>query len=147
MRIALDVRRSAREVYAHRGVSTATGKSTNSKGMWTSTKSSRYPYAIKRDHPAVQSVLDVTSEPELIEAMLVAIEHSMPLPSAFLQEKAEEPEITNLVVAAKILMKNFIALGMDQSSSAQRIAAIEPFSQVSGIASILKNQTQNVGRN
>lgn len=140
MRIALDVRLAARGVYAHRGSRGTVGASTTQGGIWTSTKSRRYPYAIKRDHPTVQSILDISSEPELVEAMLVAIEHSVPVPSAFMQEVAEESEVTDLVIAARVLMKNLVELGLDQSSAAQRVAGTEPFSQIPGIASILQNK-------
>lgn len=136
-RIAVDVRRAAREVYAHRGVRPP-AKDGPAGGLWKSSASRRYPYAVKRDHPAVQAVLDAAGDPSLVEAMLVAIEHSVPLPQSIESMQPEPAEAGELVLAAGVLLRNLIALGLDVRAAIERVAASEPFNQVPGIAERLR---------
>lgn len=138
-RIALDVRRSARDVYAHRGVRGPAGTGEAAGSMWTATKSRRYPYAIKRDHPAVQSVLDVSSDPALIEAMLLAIERSAPVPPSSAREQPEAGEVSELLIAARVLLRNLVALGLERTAAIERVATTEPFNQAPDIAMQLQS--------
>lgn len=142
IRIAIDVRRSARDVYAHRGVRgpTENGNGGVSVGMWRATNSRRYPYAIKRDHPAVRAVTDISSDLALVEAMLLAIERSIPVSSSVSRESPAPEEIDQLVLAAKLLLQNLKDLGLDHAAAAVRVSNSEPFNQVPGIEAHLQNQ-------
>lgn len=143
LRIAVDVRRAAREVYAHRGVRVSKG-SGSTGGLWKSTTSRRYPYAVKRDHPAVQAVLDTAADPSMVEAMLLAIERSVPVPQGVSIERAEPGESEELVLAANVLLRNLLALGLDLATAVNRVAASDPFDQIADIASRL--QSKNLSR-
>jgi hypothetical protein len=134
----VDVRRSAREVYAHRGIRGPAEGNGAADGMWKATRSRRYPYAIKRDHPAVQALLDVVSEPALVEAVLVAIERSVPVPSSAAGEPATPTDVGEMVRAAHVLLRNLMSLGVERETAVERVARTEPFSQVPGIASQLR---------
>lgn len=134
IRIAVDVRRAAREVYAHRGVRAPSPGGGPAGGLWKSTASRRYPFAIKRDHPAVQAVLDAAADPSMVDAMLLAIERSVPLPSAAPGGRAEPEEVDEIVLAANVLLRNLLALGLDRQTAINRVAGSEPFNQVAGIA-------------
>lgn len=134
MRIAVDVRRAAREVYAHRGVRVPSPGGGPAGGLWKSTASLRYPYAIKRDHPAVQAVLDAAADPSMVDAMLLAIERSVPLSSAVTSVRSETEEVDEIVLAANVLLRNLLALGLDRPTAINRVAGSEPFNQVAGIA-------------
>jgi len=136
-RIAADVRRAAREVYAHRGVRVPSGGGP-AGGLWRATTSSRYPYAVKRDHAAVQAVLDMAADPSMVEAMLVAIERSVPLPQSAVAALPEAGEAEEIVLAAKVLLRNLLALGLDRPAAIARVASSEPFNQVKGIAERLR---------
>lgn len=137
IRIALDVRRSARDVYAHRGIRGPGAGNGTQGGMWRATNSRRYPYAIKRDHPAVQAVLDISSDPSMVEAMLVAIERSIPVPSSVAREHPAPDEIDQLVLAARILFRNLLDLGLEHEAALERVSKTEPFDQIQGIAAQL----------
>ena len=139
IRVALDVRRSARDVYAHRGARVPGDGNATTGGVWRATTSRRYPYAVKREHPAVQVVLDMSSEPALVEAMLVAIERSVPVPACVARELPDQAEADELVLAARVLMRNLIALGLERTAALERVAHTEPFNQVPEIASQLQN--------
>lgn len=141
VRIAVDVRRSARDVYAHRGVRGPAAGNSPSGSMWKATRSRRYPYAIKRDHPAVQAVLDLSSDPAMVEAMLTAIERSAPVPPSAAREIPEPADVSELVLAARVLLGNLTALGLERELALERVAQTEPFNQIPGIA--LKLQTDN----
>jgi Histidine kinase-, DNA gyrase B-, and HSP90-like ATPase len=143
IRIAVDVRRAAREVYAHRGVRAPSSGGGLVGGLWRSTASRRYPFAIKRDHPAVQAVLDAATDPSMVEAMLLAIERSAPLPSAALGSRAQPEETDEIVLAANVLLRNLLALGLDRSTAIERVAGSEPFNQVAGIAERLRRENQH----
>lgn len=136
-RIAADVRRAAREVYAHRSTRAPAG-SGPSGGLWRSTNSRRYPYAVKRDHPAVQAVLDAASDPSLVEAMLLAIERSVPVPQLTAGARPEPAEAEEIVLAANALLRNLLTLGIDHEVALDRVATSEPFNQVPGIAARLR---------
>jgi hypothetical protein len=138
VRIALDVRRSAREVYSHRGARGPIDGGGLPGAMWKATNSRRYPYVVKRDHPAVQAVLDMSSNPSMVEAMLLAIERSVPVPAATAREVPEPTELDELVLAGRMLLGNLMALGLERAAAVDRIAQTEPFNQVPGIASRLK---------
>lgn len=140
-RIAADVRRAAREVYAHRGVRAPTAGGA-AGGLWKSTTSRRYPYAIKRDHPAVQAVLDMAGEPSLVEAMLLAIERSVPLSQPTSAGVPEPTEAEELVLAAQALLRNLLTLGLDRSIAVERVASSEPFNQVAGMAQRLRMENE-----
>lgn len=129
-RIALDVRRAARDVYAHRGVRGPNNSDGANGGMWKATTSRRYPYAVKRDHPAVQAVLDMSADPSTVEAMLLAIERSIPVSASIASEMPATDEVNELVLAGRTLLRNLISLGMDRASAAERIARTEPFNQI-----------------
>jgi hypothetical protein len=133
-RIAVDVRRAAREVYAHRGMRVPSPGGGPAGGLWKSTASRRYPYAIKRDHPAVQAVLDAAEDPSIVNAMLLAIERSAPLSLVPNSVRAETEEVDEIVLAANVLLRNLLALGLDRTTAINRVAGSEPFNQVSGIA-------------
>ncbi|MBG6080834.1 ATP-binding protein [Rubrivivax gelatinosus] len=132
-RIAVDVRRAAREVYAHRGIRGPAGGGP-AGGLWRSTASRRYPYAVKRDHPAVQAVLDMAGDPTLVEAMLVAIERSIPVPQSVAGAPQEPIESQEILLAANVLLRNLLILGLDHAAAVDRVANSEPFNQVPGIA-------------
>lgn len=133
-RIAVDVRRSARDVYAHRGARGPIQQPNGTDGVWKASASRRFPYRIKREHPAVQAVLDLCADPSMVEAMLVAIEKSMPLPVPTALEATTDGELNELVLAARILMRNLLALGVEMPEAVQRVAGTEPFNQVPDIA-------------
>lgn len=140
-RIAVDVRRAARDVYAHRGVRVPAGGGPTG-GLWKSTTSRRYPYAVKRDHPAVQAVLDTSADPSMVEVMLVAIERSVPLPHSATAARPEPGEAEELVLAANVLLRNLIALGLERSNAIDRIATSEPFNQVAGLVERLSMENE-----
>lgn len=135
IRIAVDVRRSARDVYAHRGSRGPTQPASGARSVWKATSSQRFPYSIKREHPAVQAVIDLCAEPAVVEAMLVAIEKSIPLGTSGAGEAATRHELDQLVLAARTLLRNLVALGVDMSEAVNRVAGTEPFSLVPDIAS------------
>lgn len=140
-RIAVDVRRAARDVYAHRGVRAPVSGGA-AGGLWRSTSSARYPYAIKRDHPAVQAVLDTAANPSMVEAMLLSIERSAPLPTSAAAARPEPNETDEIVLAANILLRNLLALGLDRSAAISRVASSEPFNQVGGIEERLRSEIE-----
>jgi hypothetical protein len=137
-RIAVDVRRSARDVYAHRGVRGPAAANGSPSGMWKATNSRRYPYAVKRDHPAVQAVLDMSSDPAMVEAMLMAIERSAPVSPSIAGERPDVGEVCELVLAARVLIGNLVALGLGRKAALERVAQTEPFNQVPGIVQQLE---------
>lgn len=137
-RIATDVRRAARDVYAHRGVRGPGGKGSTG-GVWKATTSVRYPYSIKRDHPAVQAVLDTAADPSMVEAMLVSIERSVPAQS-IATAKPQPGEADEIVLAASVLLRNLLALGLDRQAAISRIASSEPFDHVPGIEERLRGE-------
>lgn len=132
-RIAVDVRRAARDVLAHRATRTPADGVARSGSAWTSTSSRRYPYAIKRDHPCVQALLDSATDPSIVEAMLVAIERCAPVPTPVSTAAPEPREHDEVVLAAKVLLRNLLALGVDRVVALDRVANTEPFSHVSDI--------------
>lgn len=136
-KIAVDLRRAARDVYAHRGVRGPVERGGSAGGMWRATTSRRYPYAIKRDHPAVQAVLDLSSEPALVQAMLVAIERSMPMPPSTISETPKSEELDETVLAGRTLVGNLVALGLSRDAAVDQVAGTEPFNQVPGARSRL----------
>jgi hypothetical protein len=136
-RVAVDVRRAAREVYAHRGMR-APAIGGPAGGLWKSTASRRYPYAVKRDHPAVQAVLDMAGDPSMVEAMLIAIERSAPVPQSAACALQEPDEAQEIVLAANVLLRNLLTLGLDYAAAVERVANSEPFNQVAGIADRLR---------
>jgi hypothetical protein len=137
-RIAIDVRRAARDVYAHRG-GRAPSAAGSPSGLWRATDSRRYPLTVKRDHPAVQAVLDLAADPSLVEAMLVAIERSVPSLAGLAKEAPRVEEVDELVRAARTLLRNLESLGVDRAAAVERVAKSEPFDQVPGLAERLRN--------
>lgn len=137
IRIALDVRRSARDVYAHRGARVTGAPQPRSRGLWLAKKSRRHPYAIKRDHAAVQSVLDMSTNPELVEALLVAIERSIPLSVTPSSEEPVAEETNDLVVAGSVFVKNLMALGLTREAAVLRVCSLDPFSDVENMSARL----------
>jgi hypothetical protein len=134
MRLAVDVRRSARDVFAHRGVRAADEGASNSGSMWRATRSRRYPYAIKRDHSTIQALIDSSSDPATAEAVLVAIERSVPVSVSIARETAEAGDLDEMTLAARALMLHLITLGVDRNEAAERVAQTEPFDQIAGLA-------------
>lgn len=132
LRVAIDIRRSAREVFAHRGVRPSVRSGAAPGRVWRATASRRYPYAVKRDHPLVQAVVDVSSDPAIIEALLLAIERAVPVgdgPSV----RATESEVDEMMLAARALLRNLLALGMDPPTAITQVGSTEPFDQVPDI--------------
>lgn len=140
LRIAVDVRRSARDVYAHRNARGATPQS-SAGGLWRAADSCRYPLRIKRDHPAVQAVLDVAADPSIVDAMLVAIERSVPSIPRVDTETSAAGDFDEMVSAARTLMRNLEVLGVDRASAIERVARTDPFDQVPGIAELLRQDS------
>jgi hypothetical protein len=139
VRIAADIRRAAREVLSHRGQGSATPQTQTPGRLWSATSSKRYPYSIKRAHPAVQAVFDMSSDPNLVEAMLVAIERAMPAGYPATQSNIATAEVDELVLAARTLVRNLIALGVNRSAAVQQVATTEPFDQIGELASLLQS--------
>lgn len=139
-RVAMDVRRSAREIYAHRGSRGGVNQTGRREGLWMATRSQRFPYAIKRDHPLVQAALDTSGDPALLDAMLVAIEKSLPGLNGTHAPMIELEVDNELVAAAATLYRNLVALGVDGPAALARVARTEPFSQITDLAAHLQRQ-------
>lgn len=138
IRLAADVRRSARDVFAHRGVRTGIQPDTMLGRLWRGTASKRYPYAIKREHPLVQTAIDNSADPTLTEAMLLAIERTVPAGVSAIPHCASEAEVDEMVLAARALMRNLVSLGVDPQAAVEQVARTEPFDQVPDIVQDLQ---------
>lgn len=139
IRLAADVRRSARDVFAHRGVRTGIQPDTTHGRIWRATASKRYPYAIKREHPLVQTAIDNSADPTLTEAMLLAIERTVPAGASAIPQRASEAEVDEMVLAARSLMRNLVSLGVDPQTAIAQVAGTEPFDEVPDIAHKLQS--------
>lgn len=133
IRLAADVRRSARDVFAHRGVRTGIQPGTMLGRLWRATASKRYPYSIKREHPLVQTAIDNSADPTLTEAMLLAIERTVPAGGNAAPHSASEAEVDEMALAACALMRNLVSLGVDPQTAIGQVAGTEPFDQVPDI--------------
>ncbi|MGA7178153.1 MAG: ATP-binding protein [Thiobacillaceae bacterium] len=142
IRIAADIRRAAREVYAHRGARGPLEPNAIPGRVWRSTASRRYPYAIKREHPVVQAVIDMSEDPALVEAMLVTIERTVPAMGGSPHDGPSRPEVNELVLAARVLMRNLTSLGMDRQAALDQVASTEPFDEIPDI--VLQLQEDDV---
>ncbi|MCB1503610.1 MAG: ATP-binding protein [Anaerolineales bacterium] len=138
IRLAADVRRSARDVFAHRGVRTGIQPDAMPGRLWRATASKRYPYAIKREHPLVQTAIDNSADPALTEALLLAIERTVPASISATPHRATEAEVDEMVLAARALMRNLVSLGVDPQAAVEQVARTEPFDQVPDIVQGLK---------
>ncbi len=133
IRVAADIRRSARDVFTHRGARSSVQPDTVPGRIWRATASRRYPYAIKREHPLVQTAIDISADPTFTEALLLAIERTVPAGGGALPDQASEVEVDEMVLAARALMRNLVSLGVDPRTAIAQVASTEPFDQVPDI--------------
>ena len=80
----------------------------------------------------------------MVEAMLTAIERSIPVPQSAAGASQEPTEAQEIVLAANVLLRNLLTLGLDYAAAIERVANSEPFNQVAGIADLLRMEN---GRN
>jgi len=139
VRIALDIRRAARDVYSHR-VSGSTGNSGGAAtgGLWKGTRSMKFPYGIKRDHPAVVAAMDASSEPAALDALLLAIERSVPLGQSFVVAQETPAEYDESIRAARALLKSYRTLGLERAEAIRQVSSTSPFDSIPDLEKLLR---------
>ena len=133
------VRRSAREVYAHRGSYGPRQKKKPLIRAWLqTTKDGRISYRINRSHPLIKQVVNTdSSQRKNIEIMLEVIEESVPVQQIWL-DAAEKPEIHGRPFEdksddeiRKIILQTYNALiqnkGFSEAQSKQYLLTLDPF--------------------
>jgi hypothetical protein len=146
-RLAEQVRRDAREVFAWRGGSP--GKRAIRAPLvsaWTATESRRgSTYRIDRSHPAVQRAFDLTGERRSIEEMLTVLESTLPIQRIWLDvaERGDLPaESRDMPADQKVVLDSLYAhmrnaLGLTASEARARLLTVDPFSSYPAEVSLL----------
>ncbi|MBI2714271.1 MAG: ATP-binding protein [Rhizobiales bacterium] len=138
--LAEQVRRDAREVFAHRGGRSSRIAAPAPLRAWTAIQGATGPtYRIDRTHPVVRRVLDsAVAGGLLVEDMLHILERTLPVQRIWLEtaerddiaEAAPAPQMTatDQSVLLSIYAHLRIGLGLPAEQARQRLAAVEPFS-------------------
>lgn len=145
--LAEKVRKTAREVFAHRG-GRGNRNAVAPVRAWTSIETKKgVTYRIDRDHPSVKQVLEALGEHrQKIEEMLRVIEAAVPVQRIWL-DTAESGDVApvqgaqpdpDLLSSLKSLYRHMVRdLGMKSTDARSRLLLIEPFNQFPGAVSSL----------
>lgn len=144
-RLAEDVRRRAREVFVHRGQYGARPRSAEVSRIWlVAPEGARRRYTIERQHDLVALVRDKlpASSRELLGALLDHIERTVPVDRVWLDvtENGVPPvdeAQDELIREAADMMRLIEKAGISRKEAAGRVAAMDPFDQIEGLADIL----------
>ncbi len=144
--IANNVRNQARQVYAHRGRALVTPKSPVIHPWRSDQLVHKVAYRIRRDHPAVEAALKTASKPELLEAVLILLEETVPVQTIWL-DASERPDDAHLPFETiesdikpvlKALFAGLKASGMSTESAIAQLARMEPFDRYPDLVGSLK---------
>lgn len=149
LRLAEDIRRRARRVFAHRGqIATVDGKEPFVEAWRAEHGSGGMRYRINQDHPAVQGVLEEAG-PLLprIHAMLRVIEATVPVQRIWL-DTAEGRDVprtgfadeapSEVVTVLRILFRNLVQKkGLSPQLARQQLLRTEPFQHYPDLVSSL----------
>jgi hypothetical protein len=139
-RIAEDVRRTAREVFVHRGDHGPRSPSSGVERIWEMADGNgEARYRIRRDHPVVREVMPAQGEARAaFQAMLRLIERTVPVDRIWL-DMSEHPEKMappvadpELTEAACSIARLLIRRGLTKREAARKVAGIDPYDTISG---------------
>ena len=140
-RIADDVCRSARRVFAYRGERAAPSPESMQQAVWRRRDGPHgVSYAVDRAHPLVAAVLNGgRAEPKTIEKALRVIERSIPV-AAILQEPAKSLDagvfawtgdcLHELAELAEFAVRHFVRAGLSPALAREKVIAAPPFCDV-----------------
>lgn len=136
--LATSVRERAREVYAHRGPSTATSRRPNRRSLWLLSHAESEPrYKLDREHPVVKSAGDGA---EGLSDLLALIERTLPIERIWLDRSEAEgpappaPLDNELLRIAVETVRRRVESGDTLDQAIDAVANAEPFDTTADMA-------------
>lgn len=145
--IAQDIRKTAREVFVHRGNYGPRPQKSEVERVWEpAARTAEARYRIKRDHPAVVSARPQHAGlAEAFDAMLVLIERTVPIDRIWL-DVAERPsnldrkEISDddaLFPAAASIASALMRTGVSRAAAIDKVSHLDPYDSIPNFSSRL----------
>jgi hypothetical protein len=148
--IADDIRRRAREIFAHRGQYSPRVVEGHVSRIWqVNPVESKRRYVIRREHELI-SILRSRLQPdsyELLESILDLVERTVPVDRVWLDVtehgvSVDDADTTELFEAALTMTRLMARTGMVFSDAAARVATMDPFNKIENLTEKLVNRSE-----